>query len=62
MSNISLVQIINHSHVDGVFTNLETPADDVAINAGAYTNTPGQYGEGCHIPDCTGANGGTSIA
>jgi hypothetical protein len=53
MSNISLVQIINSTTSEGVFTNLETSADDVTISAKGPTNTPGQHGEGCHIPDCT---------
>jgi len=53
-SNIKLVQIINNTLSEGLFTNLETSADDVAICADGPTNTPGQHGEGCHIPDCTG--------
>src|SRR5579872_5479947 len=52
MSNIRLVQIINETKSEGAFTNLETPADDMTISANGPTNTPGQYGEGCHIPDC----------
>jgi len=52
--HIRLVQIVNHTTSEGVFTNLETSADDVAVNACGPTVTPGQHGEGCHIPDCTG--------
>jgi hypothetical protein len=52
MSNISLVQIINGTESAGAFNNLETSADDVMIGARGATNTPGQQGEGCHIPDC----------
>lgn len=54
MSNhIHLVQIVNKTMSEGVFTNLQTSADDVAVvNANGPTNTPGQHGEGCHIPDC----------
>lgn len=51
-ANIKLVQIINETESEGLFSNLETPADDVAVGAKGPTNTPGQYGEGCHIPDC----------
>jgi hypothetical protein len=51
-SNIRLVQIINQTNSEGVFTNLETSADDVAVCANGPTNTPGQHGEGCNIPDC----------
>jgi hypothetical protein len=51
-SNIRLVQIINQTQSEGAFTNLETSADDVAIGANGPTNTPGQQGEGCNIPDC----------
>jgi hypothetical protein len=51
-SNISLVQIINKTMFEGAFNNLQTSADDVALNANGPTNTPGQHGEGCHIPDC----------
>ena len=50
--NIRLVQIINNTKSDGVFSNLETSADDLNIAADGPTNTPGQFGEGCHIPDC----------
>lgn len=50
--NISLVQIINDTNSEGVFTNLQTSADNMALGADASTNTPGQHGEGCHIPDC----------
>lgn len=52
MSNIRLVQIINETKSQGAFTNLETSADDVTISANGPTNTPGQHGEGCNIPDC----------
>lgn len=52
MSTIRLVQITNKTTSDGAFTNLETSADDVMINASGPTNTPGQQGEGCNIPDC----------
>ena len=51
-SHIKLVQIINQTNSEGLFTNLETSADDVVICANGPTNTPGQQGEGCHIPDC----------
>lgn len=50
--SIRLVQIINQTESEGAFTNLETAADDVIINAIGSTNTPGQYGKGCNIPDC----------
>ncbi|WP_395140528.1 hypothetical protein [Armatimonas sp.] len=50
--SIRLVQIINQTKSEGAFTNLETSADDVIINANGSTNTPGQQGEGCNIPDC----------
>jgi len=53
-SNIRLVQLDNKTESEGMFTNLETSADDVAISANGPTNTPGQFGDGCHIPDCTG--------
>jgi hypothetical protein len=52
MSNISLVQINNATKSEGAFTNLETSADNVTIGAHGATNTPGQHGDGCHIPDC----------
>jgi hypothetical protein len=52
--HISLVQIINQTESEGLFTNLETSADDVTVGACGPSNTPGQHGEGCHIPDCTG--------
>ncbi len=51
-SHIRLVQIMNKTKTEGVFSNLETSADDVVFCANGVTNTPGQYGEGCHIPDC----------
>jgi hypothetical protein len=54
---IRLVQIINHSTSEGLFTNLETSADDVPVSACASTNTPGQHGEGCNIPDCSNGKG-----
>lgn len=52
MHAIRLVQIINKTGVAGAFLNLETAADGVALPADEPTNTPGQKGEGCHIPDC----------
>jgi hypothetical protein len=51
-NNIRLVQIINQTTFEGFFANLETRADDVPVSASGPTNTPGQSGEGCHIPDC----------
>jgi hypothetical protein len=51
-SNIRLVQINNQTKSEGCFTNLETSADDVAVCADMATNTPGQHGDGCNIPDC----------
>ena len=55
--NIKLVQIINKTTSSGFFTNLETSADDVPISANGPTSTPGQHGEGCHIPDCSAGKG-----
>jgi hypothetical protein len=52
MGNIRLVQINNETKSGGTFSNLQTSADDMEIGANGPTNTPGQQGEGCHIPDC----------
>ena len=51
-ATIKLIQINNETDSEGLFTNLETAADNIAVGAKCPTNTPGQYGDGCHIPDC----------
>ena len=51
-ANINLVQINNRTRSEATFANIETSADDMEMCANGPTNTPGQYGDGCHIPDC----------
>lgn len=53
MSNHKLWTVANYTDEDLKFVNLECAADGLTLPKGTVTNTPGQKGKGCDIPDCS---------
>lgn len=54
MSNHKLWIVTNNTGEDLAFRNLECAADDMTVAKDGASNTPGQKGKGCDIPDCSG--------
>lgn len=54
MANHKLWTVTNNTGEDLIFQNLECAADDMTVAKDGASNTPGQKGKGCDIPDCSG--------